>query len=69
MSIKLTKTPDGYQVEVTPSPRHSTAWSSGRALPRQEVIDHLAEFGYHLQEVADALHFADANWTTSGADQ
>jgi hypothetical protein len=63
MSIKLTRTPDGYEVEVTPSPRLPTAWSSGRALPQQEVIDRLVEFGYHMQDVADALHLADEDWT------
>jgi hypothetical protein len=65
MSIKLTRTPDGYQVEVTTSPRLPTTWSSGRPLPQQEVIDRLIEFGYHMQDVADALHFADEDWTKS----
>lgn len=63
MSIKLTRTQSGYEVELTPSPRPPTIWSSGRALTKQDVIDRLVEFGYHLQDIADALHFADGAWT------
>ena len=68
MSIKLTRTAEGYEAEVTPSPRLPTAWSSGLPLPQQEVIDRLVEFGYHMQDVADALQFADEDWAkgTSG---
>lgn len=62
MSIKLVRTSDGYHVSVTPSPHIPAEWSSDGALSQQAAIDRLVEIGYHLQDVADALHFADEDW-------
>jgi hypothetical protein len=62
VSIKLTRTATGYEVEVTPSPRLPEQWFSNGTLTQQETIDRLVEIGYHLQDIADALHFADQKW-------
>jgi hypothetical protein len=62
VSIKLTRTANGYEVEVTPSPRLPEQWLSDGTLSQEATIDRLVEIGYHLQDITDALFFADQKW-------
>jgi hypothetical protein len=62
VSIKVTRTADGYEVEVTPSPRLPETWASNGTLTYEETEDRLVEIGYHLQDITDALYWADQKW-------
>jgi len=62
MSIKIRRTVDGYQAEVTPSPRLSESWITDTPMTRDALIDRLVRTGYHLQDIVDALTFADSDW-------
>jgi hypothetical protein len=68
VSIKLTRTATGYEIEVTPSPRLPEQWFSNGALTQHETINRLVAIGYHLQDIADALHFADQKWAEGDDD-
>jgi hypothetical protein len=59
MSIKITKSNNGYNAVVTPSPRLPSEWKTEHAMGRRELTENLIELGYHLQDIVDAFDFAD----------
>ena len=52
-------TDGGFTATVTPTQRKPISWSTDSPLSRGELIDKLTEIGFHLQDIAEALHFAD----------
>ena len=47
---------------MTPSGSATQSWFNVEPLDRSYLIDRLVEIGCHLQDIADALHFADQDW-------
>jgi len=66
LSITIRRSSAGYSATVTPSPNLPEAWSTEHPMIREVLIDRLVRLGYHLQDVADALSFADAEWGNQG---
>jgi hypothetical protein len=63
MPIHIEHVPGGLLATVTPSKYSSVSWSADEPMARRELIDKLTELGFHLQDIADALHFADLEQT------
>ena len=62
VSIAIHRSAAGYSATVTPSPTLPAGWATERPIGREALIDRLVESGYHLQDITDALFFADAEW-------
>ena len=62
MSIKIVSVDGGYTAVVTPSPKLPRTWMNDVPLTADALTDILIEMGYHLQDIADAFHFADPDW-------
>lgn len=62
MSIKVKRVDEGYTAVVTPSPNLPEAWTSAHLMSRRELQETLIEIGYHLQDIVDAITFADRDW-------
>lgn len=62
MPIKVSRTSDGYSASVTPSKYRPLSWKSPRPMTDTQLVEKLVEMGYHMQDIADALHEADLAW-------
>jgi hypothetical protein len=61
MSIKIERVAGGYIATVTPSPKLPESWSTDHPMPASALRERLIELGYHIQDIVDALYFADAD--------
>jgi hypothetical protein len=61
VAITIRKVGQLYEAEVTPLDSDA-AWSSPRALNRDELIAELRRIGCHTTDIGDAFYAADAGW-------
>jgi uncharacterized protein Smg (DUF494 family) len=59
MTIHVEHASGGFLVTVMPTEHKTVSWTAAQPMTRDDLIEKLIELGFHLQDIVDALHFAD----------
>jgi hypothetical protein len=62
MQVKIVTVEGGYLARVTPSHGDEVSWTTGEPMSQRDLINKLAEIGFHQQDIGDAFYEGDPAW-------
>lgn len=69
MSIKITRTDEGYVARVTPPESKSGDWTSNAPLTQDELRRNMERLGVHQVDMWDSIRSADRAWFRAHPDE